>query len=91
MKIRELFENNDKTILSFEVFPPKTEDKYEGVLSAAKKISEIHPSFISVTYGDNDKQDKTEQVAVPPAPSDSIVVEEVKPQEVIAPTKNTKK
>lgn len=33
----------------------------------------------------------TEQVAVPSAPLDSMIVEEVKPQEVIAPAKNTKK
>jgi hypothetical protein len=31
---------------------------------------------------------QTEQVAVPPAPADSMVIEEVKPQEVIAPAKN---
>ena len=43
--------NSGKPTLSFEVFPPKTEDKYEGVLSAAKKMSELKPSFISVTYG----------------------------------------
>lgn len=57
----------------------------------ANVVGKFSLGNISVTYGDNDKQDKTEQVAVPPAPSDSIVVEEVKPQEVIAPTKNTKK
>ncbi len=49
-KISEILKENRPT-LSFEVFPPKTEDKYEGVFSAAKKISELHPSFISVTYG----------------------------------------
>ncbi len=49
-KISEILKENGPT-LSFEVFPPKTEDKYEGVLSAARKISELHPSFISVTYG----------------------------------------
>jgi len=31
------------------------------------------------------------QVAAPPAPSDSMAVEDVKPQEIIAPTKNNKK
>lgn len=34
---------------------------------------------------------QSEQVAAPPAPSDSIVVEEAKPQEIIAPAKNNKK
>ena len=49
-KISEIIKENRPT-LSFEVFPPKTKDKYEDVLSAAKQISKIHPSFISVTYG----------------------------------------
>ncbi len=46
---------------------------------------------ISVTYDNNDKLDKTEQVIAPAAPSDSMVIEDVKPQEIIAPAKNTKK
>ena len=57
----------------------------------ANVVGKFSLGNISVTYGDNDKQDRTEQVAVPPAPLDSIVVDEVKPQEVIAPAKNTKK
>ncbi len=50
IKVSEIIKENKPT-LSFEVFPPKTEDKYEGVLSAAKQMSKLHPSFISVTYG----------------------------------------
>ena len=46
---------------------------------------------ISVSYADNDKQGQKEQMAVPPAPSDSMVIEDVKPQEIITPAKNTKK
>ena len=46
-KISEILKTNQPT-LSFEVFPPKTEDKYEGVLSAAKKISKIHPTMIHI-------------------------------------------
>lgn len=51
-KISEILRENKPT-LSFEVFPPKTEDKYEGVEQAALKIATLHPSFISVTYGAN--------------------------------------
>lgn len=51
-KISEILKENRPT-LSFEVFPPKTEDKYEGVEQAALKIADLHPSFISVTYGAN--------------------------------------
>ncbi|MCR5546070.1 MAG: methylenetetrahydrofolate reductase [NAD(P)H] [Lachnospiraceae bacterium] len=51
-KISEIL-STEKPTLSFEVFPPKTEDKYEGVEKAALDIATLHPSFISVTYGAN--------------------------------------
>jgi methylenetetrahydrofolate reductase (NADPH) len=50
MKISEILKNNEVTI-SFEVFPPKTDDKYAQVEEAARKIAALHPSFMSVTYG----------------------------------------
>lgn len=50
MKIRDILGQGRPT-LSFEVFPPKTEDKYETVEAAAKKIAELSPDFMSVTYG----------------------------------------
>ena len=37
--------------LSFEVFPPKTDAAYEGVLKATEAIAELKPSYMSVTYG----------------------------------------
>lgn len=50
MKIKEkLLE--DKVHISFEVFPPKTDAKYESVLAAVDEIAKVKPSFISVTYG----------------------------------------
>lgn len=50
MKIRDILGKGNPT-LSFEVFPPKTEDKYESVEKAAMEIAAKHPSFMSVTYG----------------------------------------
>ena len=50
MKILSII-NQEKPTLSFEVFPPKTDDKFEGVLSAASAIAALSPSFMSVTYG----------------------------------------
>ena len=50
MKISSIL-NQQKPSLSFEVFPPKTDDKFEGVLSAASAIADLSPSFMSVTYG----------------------------------------
>ena len=50
MKLRERFAS-DKPSLSFEVFPPKTTDKYESVKFAAEEIAKLNPSYMSVTYG----------------------------------------
>jgi len=50
LKIRDILAE-DKPTLSFEVFPPKTEDAYETVEKAAKEIAGLKPSFMSVTYG----------------------------------------
>lgn len=50
MKIRDIL-NQGKPTLSFEVFPPKTEDKYESVEQAALEIAKLSPAFMSVTYG----------------------------------------
>lgn len=50
MKIRDILAE-EKPTLSFEVFPPKTEDAYESVEQAASQIATLKPSFMSVTYG----------------------------------------
>ncbi|MGL5434008.1 MAG: methylenetetrahydrofolate reductase [NAD(P)H] [Lachnospiraceae bacterium] len=50
MKIKDILKEERPT-LSFEVFPPKTEDKYESVERAAMEIAKLRPAFMSVTYG----------------------------------------
>ncbi len=50
MKITQIFNEQEVTI-SFEVFPPKTEDKYDAVEKASREIAALHPAFMSVTYG----------------------------------------
>ena len=50
MKITDII-TGSKPSLSFEVFPPKTSDKFESVLNAATEIAKIKPSYMSVTYG----------------------------------------
>ena len=37
--------------ISFEVFPPKTDEGIDKVLSATAEIAKLDPAFISVTYG----------------------------------------
>lgn len=50
MYIRELYKNN-KSIISFEVFPPKQESSVETILDGLGKMAAMEPGFISVTYG----------------------------------------
>ena len=50
MKIKDIL-GQGKPTLSFEVFPPKTEDKYESVEKAAVESAGLSPAFMSVTYG----------------------------------------
>ena len=50
MKISEILKQ-DKVTFSLEVFPPKTSEKYQAVAAAARKVAELHPDFMSVTYG----------------------------------------
>ena len=50
MKISELL-RRDGLSLSFEVFPPKTDTAFESVRAATEAIADLHPAFVSVTYG----------------------------------------
>lgn len=50
MKLIDII-NGNKPSLSFEVFPPKTSDKYESVSCAVSEIAKLSPSYMSVTYG----------------------------------------
>ncbi len=50
MNIIDLYKD-DKTILSFEVFPPKKTSPIESVYGVLEELSSLNPSYISVTYG----------------------------------------
>ena len=50
MKITEILSKNTP-LISFEVFPPKTETAFESVRTATEEIAKLRPAFMSVTYG----------------------------------------
>ena len=50
MKVIDII-NGKTPSLSFEVFPPKTSDKFDSVQHAVRDIAKLSPSFMSVTYG----------------------------------------
>ncbi|MBR5371569.1 MAG: methylenetetrahydrofolate reductase [Oscillospiraceae bacterium] len=49
MKAIELFK--DRTVYSFEVFPPKPDVPIEKIYETLAALETLHPDFISVTYG----------------------------------------
>lgn len=50
MKISDIL-REDKTTISFEVFPTKTTANFESVKKAALGVAALHPDYMSVTYG----------------------------------------
>ena len=50
MKLIDII-TGEKPSLSFEVFPPKTWEKYDDIKAATEEIANIDPSYMSVTYG----------------------------------------
>lgn len=50
MKLSSLY-TGEKTVLSFEVFPPKKTSSVETVYNAIAEIQSLRPDYISVTYG----------------------------------------
>lgn len=49
MKTAELFKN--KTVLSFEIFPPKPTSDEKVIYETLNALSDLKPDFISVTCG----------------------------------------
>lgn len=49
MKTNALFA--EKTVFSFEVFPPKRTDTADSIIPTVEKLKALSPDFISVTYG----------------------------------------
>jgi methylenetetrahydrofolate reductase (NADPH) len=50
MKIAEFYKTQKRTI-SFEFFPPKTEEAEAKLYETVSQLKSLNPSFVSVTYG----------------------------------------
>lgn len=50
MSLSQLY-NSSKTILSFELFPPKTDQGTEELLKTVDELAQYHPDFFTCTYG----------------------------------------
>ena len=49
-EIENLFEKK-KPVISFEIFPPKKEAELNSIDETLRTLAELHPDFISVTFG----------------------------------------
>ena len=50
MKITDYFKTK-KTVVSFEIFPPKPDSPFEPILNTVDELVKLRPDYISVTYG----------------------------------------
>ena len=50
MKIRDMISKGEPTV-SFEIFPPKSSYSLDTVFDTLHDLNDLHPDFISVTYG----------------------------------------
>lgn len=62
MKTSELFKK--KKVLSFEIFPPKRTDPVNTIYNTVEKLKDLHPDFISVTYGAGGSENNRETLKI---------------------------
>ncbi len=64
MKINELFKT-DRTVLSFEIFPPKRHGEIMSIYHTIDELAKLSPDYISVTYGAAglERESKTTEIA----------------------------
>lgn len=87
MKICELFGMN-KTVLSFEVFPPKKTSPIESVYEKLEEICALKPDFISVTYGAGGSGEKNRTCEIASKIKNDFGVEAVAHLTCVNSTKN---
>jgi methylenetetrahydrofolate reductase (NADPH) len=51
MKLNEFYQGRKKPIISFEVFPPKTDQAFAHLRSILPELVALKPDFMTVTYG----------------------------------------
>lgn len=75
MKTSELFKK--KKVLSFEIFPPKRTDPVNTIYNTVEKLKDLHPDFISVTYGAGGSENNRETLKIASAIKNEYGIESV--------------
>jgi len=64
MRFPEYFKDRRKPIISFEIFPPKTDKAMETLLQELPQLVALRPDYITVTYGAmGSTQERTLEIA----------------------------
>lgn len=66
-----------KTVLSFEIFPPKRTDPVNTIYDTVDKLKDLNPDFISVTYGAGGSENNTDTLKIASAVKNSYGIESV--------------
>lgn len=75
MKTTELFKM--KTVLSFEIFPPKRTDPVNTIYDTVDGLKGLNPDFISVTYGAGGSGSNTDTLKIASAVKNNYGIESV--------------
>jgi len=51
MRFAEIFSTRRRPVISFEVFPPKTDAALESFRAVLPRLTDLRPDFMTVTYG----------------------------------------
>lgn len=76
MKITELYKTK-KNVLSFEIFPPKKDAELSNVDPTLEILSDLHPDYISVTFGAGGSSNNNKTIALAKKIKDVYHVEPV--------------
>lgn len=63
MFIKDLF-SQKKTVISFEIFPPKKDTSIESIYKTIDALAPLNPDYISVTYGAGGSTSKNSTVEI---------------------------
>ncbi|MBR6098296.1 methylenetetrahydrofolate reductase [bacterium] len=62
MKLREIYKNTGNVKISFEVFPPKDEEKTQNLFDELEILKKFNPSFVSLTWGAGGNENKSTEL-----------------------------
>ena len=63
MKISEIYKSK-KTVLSFEIFPPKKDEELNNIDPTLEILSDLNPDYISVTFGAGGHANNSKTIAL---------------------------